>query len=165
MKGTFRGVWNGGEFLGGRFFGPQWNNGTFKDGVFMAGNWNHGVFKNGVFGHRHFDSYWYRGDFLGGKFISTWEKGRFYNGTFEGKEFRGGEFRGGEFKKGKFSAKAGSTDYPVFRKGVFSGEEFGPFAKWEGGEWKAPSENWLGGTDKDGAYHSRGDSPDKWDKN
>jgi hypothetical protein len=50
--------------------------------------------------------------------------------------------------------KNGVWEYGIWQNGIWED------GTWKGGTWE--SGIWKGGYDKDGNYHTEGDSPDKW---
>ena len=78
--------------------------------------------------------------------------------------FTKGIWNKGEWKGNKndlFGIGANKNSFIAWRDGVFNGGMFSN-AVWFNGIWKKGT--WLNGTDKQGNYHGKDDSPDKWNK-
>ena len=110
--------------------------------------------------------------------IGTWEKGEAQNVYFGKKciikngKFSNCYFQGSTFENGK--AVNCVWDYGTWKSGTWkSGNWWDGIwenGKWEDGWWKTGTwkggtwikGTWEGGYDKNGNYHEKGDSPDKW---
>jgi len=139
------GVWQNGVWNLGTWENGQWQNGTWKYGIWKNGEWENGVWKGGIWHDGTWEGgTWNTGTWLDGTWgdgvwkNGTWESGAWYDGTFEDGTFQGGTWNDG-----------------TFEGGIWNG------GQWRQGKWKGGK--WILGTDRYGALHFEGDSPDLWD--
>ena len=155
-KGDFlkEAVWWNGTWRDGGWEGGTWHDGTWKDGTWLGGTWLGGIWERGYNKRGKLRPKGYSPDkwnlpitsgFIDNAKISSdaiykytdieqalWEDGTWYDGTWKDGTWKGGTWKGGTWEKG------------TWKDGI-----------WLGG-------TWLGGLDKNGRYHSKNDSPDKW---
>lgn len=109
----------------------------FERGVWNDGNWNDGRFENGTWEN----GVWNRGSWCAG----TWKNGTWKSGEFGTDETKRSIWNNGVFEDGEFQ----TGDW---RDGV-----------WKKGKWSSWHQNfWHKGTDGDGTFHGKGQSPLKW---
>ena len=104
----------------------------------------------------------FKGEWLNGTVDgqASWYGGTWNNGIWEGNVWKNGTWKNGTWKSGFF--EGGVWENGVFEEeGVFEGGTW-KGGTWKGGDWMGGT--WMGGYDKDGIFHSAGDSPDKWQK-
>jgi hypothetical protein len=112
----------------------EWYNGTWKSGTWQGGEWQDGTWVDGEWEK----GVWENGIWQDGTWINgTWFNGTWEDGTWKYGIWYDGTWNGGTWKNG------------IWAKGT-----------WLGGTWNDGT--WKGGYDKDGNYHQRDDSPDKW---
>ena len=149
-KGTWmHGTWKDGTWKKGNFRDGTWEKGTWHDGEFRGGIWNSGTWKKGHwdFGHWN-DGTWEDGTL---NFI-IWHKGDWLKGIWKGKKNYQGHTYKATWKNGTWhdgTWEDGTWEDGTWKKGT-----------WIKGTWLGGK--WLGGYDRNGDYHSKGDSPDKW---
>lgn len=88
-----------------------------------------------------------------------WYDGTWINGTFTDAEFAGGVWKNGLFEYSQFTGgiwENGTFEQSRFYDGIWKGGTFIDV------EWATKTGKWLGGYDRTGVYHPKGDSPDKW---
>ena len=152
MKGTWKsgtwksgrwknGIWESGDWLNGTWESGDWLNGTWWYGDWGTGVWHDGIWKDGIWKI----GFWKKG---------TWEKGTWEYGFFEGGTWKSGTWLNGNWNRGIW--KDGIWKKGTWEKGAWLG------GTWENGKWLGGI--WKGGYDKNGNYHPKGDSPDKWSK-
>ena len=111
-----------------------WKKGTWEKGTWESGVWEDGVWENGI---------WKSGKWQDG----TWNDGIWQDGTWDGGTWVYGTWMNGNWNSGEWHS------------GFWWGGTWND-GTWLGGSWNGGT--WKGGYDKDGNYHQKGDSPDKW---
>ena len=185
-------VWTKGDWLSGDFYSGMWRDGTWTNGNFKGGLWKNGIWKYGYFGEQNKESIWENGTWEDGHFIDghfkegTWKKGYFKKGFFKAREWEDGFFGSKSENKKEYLIKEEEANFvgSTWIKGTWwsgiwrgskwmEGEWYGGEwhggkwlggkwhgGKWLGGEWLGGE--WYGGWDKNGNWHEKGDSPNKW---
>ena len=114
-----------------------------------------GQVRNATFSLDKYGIYWYDG---------TWEQGTWEQGTWEYGTWQGGTWKNGRWNIGYWDGgtwKNGTWNNGYWYDGIWLNGTWNN-GYWYGGTWKKGI--WEEGEDNQRNFHSRGDSPDKWNK-